>query len=361
MTEYTAMRASTGGSCGIGLQASAMAMYNMCFGSVAPSRAIDNTKHLLGEVSSMIARRWVLLGLIAMSVTVPAWAIEIGDDAPPLMIKKWVKGDKVKLDDLKDREIVVIEFWATWCAPCRKSIPHLTELQAKFQKDRVRIIGVSTEDSSTVMNFVHGMGKKMEYTVAVDNDSKTSNALMQEFDVQGIPHAFIIDRKGKIAWHGHPLDDDFEEEIELLVKKQPAPADKKLKEAQRLQKEYFDLARSDSASKDDLAKIGKQMIKLGSHDRDFLVDIARTIVSNKKIKTRDLDTAEKAVESANELAEGKDCKIIELRARIAYKKGDKQESLKFLREALSVCEEFDHEDKLEKRITRLRKKIEAGS
>ena len=305
----------------------------------------------------MFARRLIVLGLFAMFVTAPAWALEVGDDAPPLMIKKWVKGERVKLEDVKNREIVVIEFWATWCAPCRKSIPHLTELQEKYEKQRVRIIGVSTEDTSTVMNFVHGMGKKMDYTVAVDNEGKTYASLMTEFQVQGIPHAFIIDRKGKIAWHGHPMDEDFEEEIEMLVLKQPAPENKKLKEASRLQKEYYELAKKEDASRDELARIGSQMIKLGANDKEFLVEVTNMIVKSKKIKTRDLGTAKKAIETACELTENKECKIIELRARVEYSMGDKKAALKYLREALSVCEEFDHEDKLEQRIEALRKKL----
>ena len=305
----------------------------------------------------MFARRLVVLGLLAMFTTAPAWALEIGDDAPPLMIKKWIKGDKLKLEDAKNRDIVVIEFWATWCGPCRMSIPHLTELQEKFEKDRVRVIGISTEDTSTVMNFVHGMGKKMEYTVAVDNDGKTYGSLMTEFGVQGIPHAFIVDRKGKIAWHGHPMDEDFEDELGALIKKQPAPEDKKLKEANRLQKEYYELAQKEGASKDELAKIGDQMVKLGAGEKEFLVDITNMIIKSKKIKTRDYATAKKAVEAACDLTENKDCEVIELRARVAYEMGDKKGALKYLREALGVCEDFDHEDKLEKRIESLRKKL----
>ena len=163
----------------------------------------------------MSARRLVVLGLIAMFVTAPAWALGIGDDAPPLMIKKWVKGEKFRLEDVKNRDIVVIEFWATWCGPCRMSIPHLTEMQEKYKDKRVRFVGISTEDTSTVMNFVHQMGKKMDYTVACDNEHKTYDALMGAFNQNGIPHAFIIDRKGKIVWHGHPMDDDFKDELEL--------------------------------------------------------------------------------------------------------------------------------------------------
>lgn len=309
----------------------------------------------------MFARRLVILGFIAMSVTVPSWALEIGDDAPPLMIKKWIKGDKFSLDDVKNREIVVVEFWATWCGPCRMSIPHLTEVQKKYEKQRVRVVGISTEDASTVMNFVHNMGKKMDYTVACDNESKTANSLMQAFGVNGIPHAFIIDRKGKLAWHGHPMDEDFEEELELLILKQPAPEDKKLKEATRLQHQYYELAQKENASKDELNKIGDQMIKLGAEEKDFLLDVTNMILKSRKIKTRDLSMAKKAIDAACELTENKDCKIIELKARVFYEMGDMKGALKYLREALSVCEDFDHEDTLSKRIDKLRKNIGDGA
>lgn len=309
----------------------------------------------------MSARRMVVLGLIAMCVSAPAWALEIGDDAPPLMIKKWIKGDKFRLKDVKNREIVVVEFWATWCGPCRMSIPHLTEMQAKYKDKRVRFVGISTEDSSTVMNFVHGMGKKMDYTVACDNEHKTYDSLMGPFNQNGIPHAFIIDRKGKLAWHGHPMDEDFGDELELLVMKQPAPVDKKLKEAKHLQHEYYNLAKKKDASKEELDRIGNEMIKLGSDRKEFLVDVTNMIVKSRKIKTRDLSMAKKAVEAACELTDNKDCKVIELRARVAYEMGDMKGAMKYLHDALSVCEDFDHEDKLSARIDALRKKMGEGS
>jgi len=304
----------------------------------------------------MIARTtlWIVVSLGFLCT--PAMAIEIGDKAPPLQIKKWIKGDKVKLSDLKGKEIVVVEFWATWCGPCRQSIPHLTELQEKFKDKGVRVIGVSTEEISTVMDFVEGQGKKMEYTVAVDNDGKTAQSLMQEFGVQGIPHAFVIDRKGKLAWHGHPLDKEFDEKLEELVQEQPAKEDKKLKEALSLQKEYFELAKKEDASKDKLKELSDQMLDLGKHDTEFLSGFTTMIVKSKKLKHRDLDLALRAAEMANDLEKGKDCEMNELCARVYYEKGDMKEALKYLRKSLSVCEDFEHEDKLEQRISRLKSK-----
>ena len=119
-------------------------------------------------------------------------AAELGQPAAPLKIKEWIKGKPVDLASAKGNQVLVVEFWATWCGPCRTSIPHLTELQKKF-KD-VGFIGVSDEDAPTVKKFVNKMGDQMDYTVAIDDDRQTSKGYMEAFDQNGIPHAFIVDR-----------------------------------------------------------------------------------------------------------------------------------------------------------------------
>ena len=132
-------------------------------------------------------------------------AADLGDPAKPLDIKEWVKGGPVNLSDGKGKTIYVVEFWATWCPPCRTSIPHLTEMQKKFKDKGVVFIGVTAEKSDVVKKFVEKMGDKMDYNVAIDG-GKTSEGYMEAFGIEGIPHAFIVDKEGKIAWQGHPMD-----------------------------------------------------------------------------------------------------------------------------------------------------------
>ncbi len=155
-----------------------------------------------------------MLGAVSM-VFSPLSAAEpkLGDPAPALQIAEWVKGKPVNLADLKGKKVAVVEFWATWCPPCRASIPHLTQLQKKF-KDVV-IVGISDEDVATVKKFVAKMGDQMDYVVAVDKDEKTGQAYMGAFGVDGIPHAFVVDKEGRIVWHGHPMG-DLEKVLEEL-------------------------------------------------------------------------------------------------------------------------------------------------
>jgi thiol-disulfide isomerase/thioredoxin len=140
----------------------------------------------------------VVLGVAASQ------ARELGVAAPPLQISQWVKGTPVDLAASRGEKIVVVEFWATWCAPCRTSIPHLTALQKKF-KD-VIIVGISDETPEVVRKFVTQMGEEMDYVVAVDDRRQTSESYLGAFGVRGIPHAFVVDQQGRIVWRGHPMD-----------------------------------------------------------------------------------------------------------------------------------------------------------
>jgi peroxiredoxin len=143
----------------------------------------------------------------AMAVTFAsqASAADLGDPAAALQIADWVKGKPVNLADGKGKTVYVVEFWATWCPPCRTSIPHLTEMQKKFKDRGVVFVGVSDEKLGTVQKFVEKMGDKMDYTVAVDKDRKTSDGYMKAYGINGIPHAFIVDKEGRIVWNGHPM------------------------------------------------------------------------------------------------------------------------------------------------------------
>jgi thiol-disulfide isomerase/thioredoxin len=166
-------------------------------------------------------RRLAGLGLMATLALVPmaraqdepkaAKELTLGDPAPKLDLARFVKGEEVK--SFEKGKTYVVEFWATWCGPCRATIPHLTELQKKHED--VVFLGVSVleDDFGGVDPFVKEMGEKMDYRVAVDNvakDAESSDGPMAKNWLMaagegGIPCAFVVDGKGQVAWIGHPM------------------------------------------------------------------------------------------------------------------------------------------------------------
>jgi thiol-disulfide isomerase/thioredoxin len=164
-----------------------------------------------------------LLVLLTVTTTLFAtWSsaqeLTIGSNAPKLDVKEFVKGEPVK--SFEKGKTYVVEFWATWCGPCRTSIPHLTKLQ-KQHKD-LTIIGVAVleQDQIAVTDFVEEMGDKMDYRVAIDkvpeggegDEGAMVKTWMEPAEQPGIPFAVIVNGDGKVAWIGHPgeMDDTLE-------------------------------------------------------------------------------------------------------------------------------------------------------
>lgn len=130
----------------------------------------------------------------------------IGDEAPGLKVDRWYKGSAVTT--FKPGRIYVLEFWATWCGPCKEAMPHLTELAKKY-KDNVTVAGISIMEEGEdipdrIEEFVTDMGDKMDYHVAGDADGYMYRNWLQAAGENSIPASFIVDGQGKVAWIGHP-------------------------------------------------------------------------------------------------------------------------------------------------------------
>jgi thiol-disulfide isomerase/thioredoxin len=108
-------------------------------------------------------------------------------------------------------KVTIVEFWATWCPPCRQSIPHLNKLYEKFKDQGLIIIGISKEKKQTVKDFLKQ--QPMNYFPAID----TNGAYSAGFKITGIPHAILVDKSGKVVWEGHPMSLS-EKQIEKLLK-----------------------------------------------------------------------------------------------------------------------------------------------
>lgn len=166
-----------------------------------------------------------LVVLLTFLLTAPraAWpqSLDMGSPAPPLDVTHWIKGEAIDLKKAVGKQITVIEFWATWCAPCIDSMPHLTKIQQKLGKKGVRVVGVTAQDPGNTLEKVRKMvsqlGDRIGYTIAFDGAREVYQSYMTAAGAMGIPHAFVVDKSGRIAWQGHPASGMDEAIDEMLA------------------------------------------------------------------------------------------------------------------------------------------------
>jgi thiol-disulfide isomerase/thioredoxin len=153
-------------------------------------------------------RRWssACLLVAAWLLAMPASALEAGDVAPGFRAPRLDGAGELALSDLHGK-VVFVDFWASWCAPCQKSMPLLAALQREFPADRFALIGVNVDqdiDKAKKLVAKHGVG----YPSASDPEG----SLPGRFGVETMPMAYLIDGDGVIRYvHRGFRDGDIDE------------------------------------------------------------------------------------------------------------------------------------------------------
>jgi thiol-disulfide isomerase/thioredoxin len=137
----------------------------------------------------------LLIGLPVAPTHAETVAVKEGEQLPALSLSYLGK----QPPELAGKPLLV-EFWATWCPPCRKSIPHLNEIYSKYKDQGLQIVGITDEDEATVKKFQKQI--PMDYNVAIN----TPGAIYEQFGILAIPTAFLVNKSGKVVWTGHPME-----------------------------------------------------------------------------------------------------------------------------------------------------------
>jgi len=315
--------------------------------------------------------------------------LDIGDAAPAIKVSKWLQGTEVK-EFAKDK-VYIVEFWATWCGPCIRAMPHLAEMQKQYAKQGLVVIGFTSKDESgndleKVTKFVEKNGKKFDYAFAYSEGRETDVAYMESAGQEGIPCSFVIGKDGKIAFIGHPmeLDDvipavldgtwkgkesvvaikkanDDLEAIMATAQKEPAKA---LGELEGYAKKYPNKAKNSmfgvqrmvltmQAKKFDEAKVlAEAMIAESTATKNGeRAAFAGMILADKTLNPdkKHMDLAVKAIDLALQF-ETKDLGLLVQAANIYSESGDKAKAASAAQKALDLADDAATKKEVEKLV-----------
>ncbi len=318
--------------------------------------------------------------------------LTIGDVAPAIKVEKYLKGDPIS--EFKKGHVYVVEFWATWCGPCIRAFPHVSELQEKYS-GKVTVVGVNIwergyneELNTKIADFMKKHNDNMRYTVAFDGGAKyMADNYMAAANLNGIPSAFIVNQDGKIAWIGHPgsMDDALDQVVnkkwdlkkakesrqkeldaEAVAEKEYAKVQPQMKKAGELWQSgkkdeaavvMFEIAEKAPTAGMNAGATGfRHMITEGkdakaayafadkmitgayADNAQALNMIAWTIVDPElSVTDRNADVALKAAKRAADITEHKDAAILDTLARAYFVKGDKAKAIETQEKAVSLA------------------------
>lgn len=323
------------------------------------------------------------------SVPDAAPSLVVGSKAPPLAVGRFLQGEPVT--SFEPGKIYVVEFWATWCAPCVAAMPHVSQLQTKYPE--VTFIGVNIweDEEDAAEKFLKTNGDKIGYRIARDKipagakgrDGAMSESWLTAAGSSGIPEAFVVDGEGRIALITHPMSlgeslpqiisgkwdikAAAKEHLQAVMQSRKSeilqdvlnklieagPSDETLVNFDKLQEAFPDealqitltkfrlLAASNAHAEKALTEGRKLLASDFAKQSAVLNAIAWELVSPERIEPATASLKKFAVEvarRADEQSEHKHSAIADTLARALFVSGDAKEAVEAQRRAISLAE-----------------------
>lgn len=145
---------------------------------------------------TMRLTHWLRYSLTALAASCALQAsanVQVASQAPDFTLHA-MKGPNTRLQELRGR-VVMVNFWATWCGPCRQEMPHLNRLHEKYNRAGLVLLGVNVDDDpANAAAVATKLG--IQFPVLLDTDKKVSD----QYDLQAMPSTYLIDRDGKVRF-----------------------------------------------------------------------------------------------------------------------------------------------------------------
>ena len=149
-------------------------------------------KSVSWRMSVQYLYRWAVVALMALP-GVPVHAVTLSDPAPDFTLKS-LQGDNLRLQEYRG-QVVLINFWASWCGPCRQEMPLLDRLHQRYQATGFAVLGVNVEGEIKPAQEIVDK-TRVTFPVLIDEDQKVSEL----YDLEAMPSTVIVDRDGVVRY-----------------------------------------------------------------------------------------------------------------------------------------------------------------
>ena len=167
----------------------------------------------------IMTTRWclplLLAGALASTVPGAQASVQLSSAAPDFTLKS-VAGPNLRLQEQRG-QVVMINFWATWCGPCRQEMPHLNRIYDKYRSTGFVLLGVNIDDDPrAAADLAAKLG--LRFPVLLDTDKKVSRV----YDMSAMPATLLVDRDGRVRYihrgYRDGVEQTYEEQVRSLLK-----------------------------------------------------------------------------------------------------------------------------------------------
>lgn len=160
--------------------------------------------------NAIVMRLLAIVAVLAAVLASPASGTDIGQAAPAFSLPSR-NGEPVALDKLRGK-VVYVDFWASWCGPCRRSFPWMNDMQQKYGSKGFVVIGVNVDKKRADADRFLGQNPA-NFTIVFDETGATPSA----YAVKGMPSSYLIDGKGNVTYVERGFLDEHKAELEQRI------------------------------------------------------------------------------------------------------------------------------------------------